>query len=82
MHYLPDKKLRHFHVPGYVPDWFALIVINHGQDLTKKFGSSYHSEVSELLYVRNHHQTQLTQIICTILTFIRPPTTYHENYQS
>ena len=41
MHYLPDKKLRHFHVPGYGPDWLDGIVVNHGLDLTLKFGCSF-----------------------------------------
>ena len=29
MHYLPDKKLRYSHVPGYGTDWLNGIVVNH-----------------------------------------------------
>ena len=39
MHYLPDKKLKHF--PGYGPDWLTEILVNHGLDLSNKFGSSF-----------------------------------------
>ena len=47
------------HVPGYRPDWLAGIVVNHSQDLTNKFGSSFLirtiSETSRLPYLCNHH---------------------------
>ena len=35
------KKLRHFHLFGYGPDWLAGIVVNHDLDLTNKFGSTF-----------------------------------------
>ena len=41
VHYLPDKKLRHSHIPSYRLDWHAVIIINHGMDLTYKFVSSF-----------------------------------------
>ena len=37
MHFQPDKKVRHFHVPGCRPDCIAGIVANHGQALSNKF---------------------------------------------
>ena len=47
MDYLTDKKLRHFHVPGYRAEWIAVIVINHGLDLLNKFGVLLYQKQSE-----------------------------------
>ena len=41
MHYLPDKKVKHSHASGCGPDWLAGIVVNHGLDLTDKYGSAF-----------------------------------------
>ena len=40
MHYLPNKKLRHSNVHSYGPNWFVGIIINHGIDISDKFGAS------------------------------------------
>ena len=42
---LPDKKLRHFHVPGYQLAWLVGIIVNHSVEFTKKFGSSFHIRI-------------------------------------
>ena len=41
MHVLPDKKFIRSHVPGYRPDWLAVIIVNYGLDLNNTFGSSF-----------------------------------------
>ena len=40
MHNLPEKKLIYSYVSGYGSDWLDGIIVNDGQDLRKKFGSS------------------------------------------
>ena len=45
MPYLSDKKLRHFHVPGYKSDGPTEIVVNHGQDHKNKLCSSFLIEI-------------------------------------
>ena len=41
MHYLPVKKLTHSNVSGNGPDWLTGIIVNHGPDLTNKYGSYF-----------------------------------------
>ena len=41
MHYLPNKKLRESHEPGYGPDCLAGIGVNHGLSLTQNFVCSF-----------------------------------------
>ena len=56
MHHLPDKKFRHFHDPGYRPDWIVGIIINYGLNFIKKFFFSEQnnqSKASKLSYFRN-----------------------------
>ena len=50
MHYLPDEKLRHSHIPGYGCDLLAGIIANHGLLLINKFRNFFLIRVKLLNY--------------------------------
>ena len=81
MHYLPDKKPLRPYVPGYGSDWLAEIIVNHGLDLTNKFGSFFFSyqndqwEASELCPI-------FVIIIGTIQVFSNPLCIVFLNWQT
>ena len=63
MHYQPDKKLGHSHVPGYEPDCWdhSQSWLGPYQQIGEFFSNQNdQSEVSELLYLCNHYLTHPT----------------------
>ena len=62
MFYLPNKKLKHSHFPNCWPDWLAMFVINHGQDLPTNLRVLFYQNDVKLQSCRNFK-------ICSIYRF-------------
>ena len=67
MHYLPDKKLRHSNVPGFEPNWFARVIVNHGLNLTNKFESSFLIRTMRVNLSSFIISIELIQLFCNLL---------------